>query len=101
MSATDANGNNDIVYVTALAQYLKLELNESPFYAQAGIPAHQSIQQQLFPDHYTAIAQQAYAPYFSFLLVTPDPNSPDVPVYNFTIITHRGVALSNTSKVPQ
>jgi hypothetical protein len=30
---TDSDGNNEHVYVTALVQVLKLNLGESPFYA--------------------------------------------------------------------
>jgi hypothetical protein len=40
---TDANGYNDAVYLTTLSQVLKLNLGESPFYANYGIPQYQSV----------------------------------------------------------
>ena len=36
--STDANGFDDMVMLTTLAQVLKLNLGESPFYANFGIP---------------------------------------------------------------
>lgn len=101
ISQTDSNGNNDIVYVTALCQYLKLNLNESPFYGQAGIPAQESVLQQVFPDHYVSLAQQAFAAFFAFLLITKNPNSPITPVYDVSVITHQGVRLNVNNKIPQ
>ena len=44
---TDANGFNDFVYLTALVQELKLNLGESPFWADRGIPAKPSVVQQV------------------------------------------------------
>lgn len=93
MVTTDAQGNNDRVYVTALAQCLKLNLGESPFFAWAGIPAEESVVQQVFPDYYVALMQQVFAPYFASLLITRQPNEV-TPVYNVNVITHQGVRLS-------
>jgi len=101
MSATDANGNNDIVYVTALCQVLNLGLGESPFYGQSGIPAAESVSQQVFPDHYVSLIQQAYAAFFAFLLINRRADSPDIPVYDASVITHQGVALNPSNKIPQ
>jgi len=39
---TDGSGSNDAVYATALVQTVKLNINESPFYANSGIPAKPS-----------------------------------------------------------
>ena len=44
---TDANGFNDMVMLTTLCQVVKLNINESPFFADWGLPAHQSIMQQV------------------------------------------------------
>ena len=91
---TDANGNNDLVYFTTLAQVLKLSLGESPFYANYGIPARQAVMQQVWPDFYVALTQQTFAPYFASLLLSKVPTA-SVPTYNITAITHSGVTLNS------
>jgi len=85
---TDANGFNDNVYLTTLAQVLKLNLGESPFFGNYGIPAHPSVVQQVFPDYYVQITQQQFAQYFASLIVSKA-SSPS-PVYNINVITHYG-----------
>jgi hypothetical protein len=99
MVVTDANGNNDAVYVTALNQTLKLNLGESPFYSDNGIPAAQSIQQQVFPDYYSTLTQQLYSPQFASLLITrPDDSYP--PTYSVAVMTHSGVKIDPSAAVP-
>lgn len=95
---TDSSGNNDLVYVTALAQCLLLNLNESPFFATSGIPGQQSVIQQVFPDYYVALTQQAFAPYFASLQISrqPGPN----PIYQVNVITHQGVNINASVPVP-
>jgi hypothetical protein len=95
---TDANGNNDLVYVTALCQALLLNLNESPFYANFGIPAQASVAQQIPPDYYVAMMQQAYAPYFASLMVSR--SSSATPTYQINILTHQGVRLNASVPIP-
>src|SRR5882724_907094 len=90
---TDAKGNNDAVYVTALCQYLKLNLNESPRFAWAGIPARDAVAQQVPPDNYVAFAQQLFAPYFVSLIISRQPQSL-TPTYNVNILTHTGASLA-------
>lgn len=79
---TTPAGGNEAVYLTALVQCLKLNLNESPFYASSGIPAQPSIVQQLFPDYYVSLTQQRYAPYFANLTVSKLPVS--TPTYDIS-----------------
>ena len=67
---TDANGHDDYVWLTTLIQCLKLNIGESPFYASYGIPARQSVLQQIFPDFYVTQAQIQFSPYFSSLVVS-------------------------------
>ena len=95
---TDANGYDDAVWLTTLAQSLKLNLSESPFYAQYGIPAKQSVLQQVMPDFNVAFTQQRFSQYFATLLVTKL-DSPD-PVYNISVTTHAGAKLSGSVPVP-
>lgn len=92
---TDANGANDAVYLTTLAQCLKLNLQESPFYANYGLPDHQSVLQQIAPDFYVAQTQQQFAPFFASLNISRVP-SPDgvTPTYQVNVITNQGVRLT-------
>ena len=92
MVTTDANGDNDAVWITTLIQCLNLNLGESPFYSQYGIPAQQSIIQQIFPDWYVNQTQQQFAQYFANLTVSKV-NSP-TPTYNINLITNAGVTVA-------
>ncbi len=67
---TDANGQNDAVWLTTLAQVLQLGLNESPVFGNYGIPAQQSVVTQVLPDYYVTLTQQLFSVYFLSLLVT-------------------------------
>jgi hypothetical protein len=97
---TDANGLNDNVYITALAQVLKLNLGESPFYADYGIPAHQSVVTQIAPDFYMTRTQQQFAKFFASLTITKLAPTPPIsgraapsPTYQIRAVTHTGVIL--------
>jgi hypothetical protein len=89
---TDAAGFNDDVYLTALAQCLQLNLGESPFYGNFGIPAQQTIVTQVFPDFYAMMTQTQYAPYFAALTISRVPAS-FPPVYTVTATSHIGSIL--------
>jgi hypothetical protein len=96
---TDENGYDDMVWLTTLIQVIKLNLGESPFYSNYGIPAHSSIVSQLAPDYYMNYIQQAFASYFMFLSITSVPNTLDddgipSPGYAVTAITQYGAYLS-------
>lgn len=99
---TNAAGYNDGVYATTVAQVLKLNLGESPFNANYGIPAHQSIAQQVFPDFYIAYTQQQFARFFASLLIAKEPitlASPD-PLYRLAITTQQGYRLDPNNPIP-
>ena len=95
---TDQNGFNDSVYLTTLAQVCKLNLGESPFFANYGIPAHPSVVTQVYPDFFMVRTQQQFAPYFASLILTPTPilqGAPDddgrpVPSYSINVLTNYG-----------
>ena len=93
---TDSNGFNDEVMLTTLVQVLKLNLGESPFYSQYGIPAQQSVIQQVFPDWYVGVTQSQFAQYFASLQVSKV-NNP-TPTYTINVITHAGSKL--TAEIP-
>lgn len=103
---TDANGFNDMVYLTALAQVLKLNLGESPFYSSYGIPGLQSVHSQIPPDYYVMLTQQRYAQFFASLIITREQNAPTtlkqppVPTYDIKAVTQQGVRLTGAT-IPQ
>lgn len=93
---TASDGSNDLVWAVTLIQNLKLNLNESPFYANYGLPAHQSIIQQIAPDFNVSLTQQRFSQYFANLVIVKV-NVP-TPTYNVTITTNQGVKI--TQQVP-
>ena|SRR5215472_16523694 len=95
---TDANGMNDAVYLTNLAQVCKLNLSESPFFASWGIPAHPSVESQLPPDFYIALTQKRFASRFMLLTVARQQDAIDetgrpAPYYRFVAISQLGATL--------
>lgn len=98
---TDANGNNDEVWIVTLIQCLKLNLSESPFYANYGIPAAPSVISQIFPDFYVAQTQSQFSQYFTSLVVAKVAGSSPVPapVYNINVLTNSGAQLTRVIPV--
>lgn len=90
---TDANGFEDNIWLTTLAQCLKLNLGESPFYASFGIPQYQTIVTQVLPDYYVMATQTQFAPYFASLTITRVQGS-FPPVYQVNAVCHNGAILS-------
>lgn len=88
---TSASGQNDLVWVTTLCQVLLLNLGESPFYANYGIPAKPSVVQQLFPDFYVSRTQQQFSQYFANLIIVKQPST--TPKYSVNVITNTGVKI--------
>lgn len=91
---TDEFGNDDAVWLTTLCQTLRLNLGELPFFANYGIPAHESVVTQIFPDFYVIATQQQYAQYFTSLIVSRDP-VPE-PTYEVNIVTNAGAKIMET-----
>ena len=88
---TDSNGFNDQVYITTLAQVLLLNLGESPFYANYGLPAKNADVTQIAPDLYVTITQQQFSQYFASLIITKVAAIP--PTYNVFIVTNSGAKI--------
>lgn len=89
---TDAAGRDDLVWVTTLAQCLRLQPGESPFHADCGIPAHVSVMTQIFPDYYVALTQRRFSAYFASLVITK--LAAAQPTYQVDVVTHVGVSLA-------
>ena len=90
---TDQNGNDDAVWLTTLAQVLRLNLNESPMFGNYGIPAQQSIVTQVLPDYYVTQTQQYFSSYFLALIVTRE--SKTDPSYTVNATANPGAILMN------
>lgn len=88
---TTPEAGDDYVWLTTLCQTLKLNLGESPFFANYGIPAKPSVVQQVFPDFYVTRTQQQYAPRFASLIVTKIPD--DKPNYKINVTLNNGVPI--------
>jgi hypothetical protein len=102
---TDARGYNDNVYLTALVQCCKLNWGESPFFANWGVPAHQSVMVQQPPDYAMALMQQRFSPYFMSLVMSRqenalDENNTPSPAYLLNIIFNWGAKLSTLVALP-
>lgn len=102
--STDSSGLDDYVWLTTIVQVLQLNLGESPFYANYGIPAQPSVISQIFPDFYAAQVQAQFSQYFASLQIIPVPGAVNkegalTPTYTINIITNVGVNLSTTIAV--
>ncbi len=100
VSTDPATGSNSWVYLTALCQVLLLNLGESPFYANYGLPAQQSVIQQIQPNFYVSRVQQQFAQFFASLIIAKDPLG-KVPTYNIAVTTLEGTPASVTVKIPE
>jgi hypothetical protein len=89
---TASNGDNSAVYLVALCQCLLLNLNESPSFANLGIPGQQSVEQQVTPDVYVARIQTYFSQFFASLIVAKVSDNP--PTYNINAITFQGAKVS-------
>lgn len=101
---TDANGFNDAVYLTTLAQVLLLNRGESPFFGDYGIPSQQAVITNLPPDFYVTLTQQQFAPYFASLIINRRPATGtgprNPPVYDVNVITSLGSILGAAVTFP-
>lgn len=101
---TTADGFDDYVYITTLIQVMKLNLGESPFYGNYGIPAKPSIVQQIAPDFYVMRIQQQFAGFFANLTIARAPAPagypPGTPTYQVAVTTNQGFKLNATVPIP-
>lgn len=93
---TDENGFNDAVWLTTLAQCLKLQPNESPIFASYGISAQRAVLQQIMPDYDVAKTQAQFSTYFASLqIASVAPTNPNQfePQYNISIVPNAGAVI--------
>ena len=94
--ATDANGHDDLCYITTLIQCLKLSPGESPFFAAIGIPKYQTVLSQVYPDYYVDQIRLYFSRFFASLSISrQEATLLDVnPVYNVKIVTNQGFVIN-------
>lgn len=80
------------VWLATLAQTLRLNEKESPFYANYGIPARNSVMTQVAPTIAISKTQSQYAPYFANLSITKDEFAAD-PTYNISAVFQNGTVF--------
>jgi len=97
---TDANGYNDAIWLTTLAQVLKLNLNEDPFFANYGIPGEQSVLSQIQPDYYVNQTQTQFSGYFAALTLSKLPQLPNQPKPTYDINVTANTLAILVSPVP-
>lgn len=73
---TDSNGFDDYPHITALVQAIRLNLNESPFWGQFGLPARQAILQQQPPDYNMQFIANYFSQFFASLVISRAPIAP-------------------------
>jgi hypothetical protein len=90
---TQVNNDNSLIWVTTLIQTLKLNLGESPFFANYGIPARPSVIQQIAPDYYMIQTQKQFSQYFASLIISRQASptiNPNTPTYLINVLTFQG-----------
>jgi hypothetical protein len=80
------------VWLATLVQTLRLGQGESPFFANHGIPAQQSVASQIAPDAAVARTQSQYLQYFASLVVAPVIGASQ-PTYTVQAVMKNGQAI--------
>lgn len=91
--STDSNGFDDAVWLTTLLNCIQLSIGESPFFANYGIPAQQSIVTQVQPDFYISQLQSQFAQFFSSLQIIKQTGTRN-PTYQINVITNQGAKIT-------
>ena len=97
---TDDDGFDDMVWLATLAQVCRLNLGESPFFSDWGIPARESVITQIYPDFYVSLTQQRFAAHFMSLFLYKmedaiDDTGRPAPHYRFEVVTNAGAFLAS------
>lgn len=91
---TSDSGSDDMPNFIWLQNVLLLQLNESPFYSDWGVPVHKTLATQIFPDYYMSLTQQRFAQYFASCIITRV--ATDQPEYQVSIVTKTGIKVDQT-----
>jgi hypothetical protein len=83
------------IWLATLAQTLRLNQGESPYYANYGIPAHTSVMTQIPPDLAINRTQTQYSPYFASLTILKQQNTVN-PTYNISALFQNGTTIQTS-----
>lgn len=96
----DANGLDDDIQLTTLAQCLASLTEESPFYPLHGIPAIESVVSKTHPDYFVERIRGFFAPLFTSLAIIKQVDKiTNTPIYNVQAVKNDGAAVSLSIKV--
>lgn len=88
--------DNDQGNIAWLQNSLLLQLGESPFWADWGIPVQQTLVSRVWPDYYLNMTQQRFRDVFPTLQITRrDGGNGADPVYDISIILNDGTFYSS------
>lgn len=91
--------DNKQASIAWLQNALLLQLGESHFWADWGLPVTQNIVTQIWPDYYVNLTQNRFSDYFASLRITHDSTSTeDNPVYQVAAIFPDGTTYQNGKK---
>ena len=91
---TSDSGSDDLPNFIWLQNALLLNTNESPFYANWGVPVQQTMITQIFPDYYMNLMQQRFSQYFASCVISRV-TSKDA-TYQVNIVTNSGITVNQT-----
>lgn len=91
--------DNDQGNIAWLQNALLLQLGESPFWTDWGLPVSKTLVSQIWPDYYLNMTQQRFRDVFPTLQVTRQRvDGQSDPVYSIRAILSDGTAYSNLRK---
>jgi hypothetical protein len=80
------------VWATTFIHTLKLNLGESPFFANYGLPSQESVMTQIAPDFFIEHTRQQYSDKFAILKMTT--KAAINPTYDAFIMTKQGKTIT-------
>lgn len=85
---TTSAGSNDNLNFIWLQNVLLLNINESPFYSDWGVPVHQTMVSQILPDYYMSLIQRRFSEYFASVIINRI--SATTPTYSISVTSATG-----------
>lgn len=97
---TDANGFDDDVWLTTMAQVVASQLNESPFFPNYGLPSIESVTSRTHPDYWVSKVKSQFSKYFTAISIVKTVDiTTNTPTYNIDVLKLDGSAASATIRV--
>ncbi len=94
---TDSSGSDDLPNLIWLQNALLLNTNESPFYADWGIPVRRTLITGIFPGYYVALTQNRFSKYFASCVITQATSTVVTNIsYSVNVTTKSGFTFNQT-----